>query len=93
MLTWIGRLKKESGTAVEYILAPQVSVFGKPATLQAIEQEIDFGGQLPVGTFDFPLISVGSEEEESAHLRTFNADIWNLAGEDALRRPRTFVLA
>jgi len=93
ILAWIGRLKKESGTAVEYILAPQVCVFGKPATLQAIEQEIDFSGRLPVGTFDFPLISVGSEEEESAHLRTFNADIWNLAGEDALRRPRTFVLA
>jgi hypothetical protein len=93
VLTWIGRLKKESGTAVEYILAPQVSVFGKPATLQAIEAEIDFSGQLPVGTFDFPLISVGSAEEEPALLRTFDADIWNLAGEDALRRPRTFVLA
>jgi hypothetical protein len=93
MLTWVERLKKESGTGVEYILAPQVSVFSKPATLQAIEAEIDFSGQLPVGTFDFPLISVGSAEEQPALLRTFNADIWNLAGEDALRRPRTFVLA
>jgi hypothetical protein len=93
ILSWVERLKRESGTGVEYILATQVSVFGKPALLQAIEAEIDFGGQLPVGTFDFPLISVGSAEEEPALLRTFDADIWNLAGEDALRRPRTFVLA
>jgi hypothetical protein len=92
MLTWIGRLKTESGMAVEYILAPQISVFGKPATLQAIEAEIDFSGQLPVGRFDFPL-SVGSEAEEPVHLRTFDADIWNLAGEDAQLRPRNFVLA
>jgi hypothetical protein len=93
ILTWVGRLKTESGTGVEYVLAPQVCIFGKPATLQAIEQEIDFSGQLPVGTYDFPLISVGSAEEEAAILRTFDADIWNLAGEDALRRPRSFVLA
>ena len=91
-MTWVGRLKKESGTGVEYVLAPQICIFGKSATLQAIEQEIDFSGQLPVGTYDFPLISVGSAEEEAAILRTFDADIWNLAGEDALRRPRRFVL-
>jgi len=64
MLAWVERLKKESGTGVEYILAPQLSVFSKPASLQAIEAEIDFSGQLPLGTFDFPLISVGSAEEE-----------------------------
>jgi hypothetical protein len=93
VLTWVERLKKESGTGVEYILATQLSVFGKPAILQAIEAEIDFGGQFPVGTFDFPLISVGSAEEQSALLRTFDADIWNLAGEDTMQRPRTFVLA
>jgi hypothetical protein len=93
ILSWIGRLKKESGIGVEYILAPQISVLSKPATLKAIEGEFDFDGQLPVGTYDFPLISVGSAEEESALVRTFDADIWNLAGEDALRRPRSFVLA
>ncbi|MDR3483593.1 MAG: ATP-binding protein [Bradyrhizobium sp.] len=94
ILRWVERLKKESGTGVEYILAPQVSVFEKPAGLQGIEgADLDFGAQLPVGTFDFPLISVGSAEEESTLLRTFDADIWNLAGEDTLRRPRTFVLA
>lgn len=64
ILRWVERLKKESGTGVEYILAPQVSVFEKPAGLQGIEgADLDFGGQLPVGTFDFPLISVGSAEE------------------------------
>jgi hypothetical protein len=93
ILSWIGRLKKESGIDVEYILAPQVSVFSKPATLKAIEGEFDFDGQLPIGTYDFPLISIGSAEEEPALVRTFDADIWNLAGEDALRRPRSFVLA
>jgi hypothetical protein len=93
ILSWIGRLKKESGIGVEYILAPQISVFGKPATLKAIEGEFDFDGQLPVGMYDFPLISVGSVEEEPALVRTFDADIWNLAGEDALRKPRSFVLA
>jgi hypothetical protein len=93
ILTWVERLKKESGTGVEYILAAQLSVFGKPAVLQAIEAEFDFAGQLPVGSFDFPLISVGSAEEESTLLRTFDADIWNLAGEDIVQRPRTFVLA
>jgi Putative DNA-binding domain len=93
ILSWIGRLKSDSGIGVEYILAPQVSVFSKPATLKAIEGEFDFDGQLPIGTYDFPLISVGSAEEESALVQTFDADIWNLAGEDALRRPRTFVLA
>jgi hypothetical protein len=91
ILAWVERLKKESGSSVEYILAIQLSVFGKPAGLRAIEAEIDFGGQLPVGRFDFPLFSIGEEEESAALLKLFDADIWNLAGQDAAQKSRHFV--
>lgn len=92
MLSWIGRLRTESGSAVEYVLAPQVSVVGRPANLNALEGDFDFDGVLPTGRYEFPLISVGAEEEEPFLVKIFDGDLWNLAGEDFLRRPRAFTL-
>jgi hypothetical protein len=93
---WGGKGKDTMGIFggnLESLAAPDVLQVCSDQVPEGTEVEFDFDGQLPVGTYDFPLISVGSAEEESAIVRTFDADIWNLAGEDASRRPRSFVLA
>ena len=87
LLTWIDRLKKESGTGGEYILAVQLVVTGKPAYLEGFASQYDDGGQLPVGTFEFPLISIGTSDEAPMLLSRFDEDIWNIAGQAGRRTP------
>jgi hypothetical protein len=87
LLSWIERLKNESGIAGEYILAVQFVTTGKPAALQGFESDYDDGGQLPVGVFEFPLISIGTSDEATMLLSRFDEDIWNIAGQSGRRTP------
>jgi hypothetical protein len=87
LLSWIDRLKNEGGIAGEYILAVQLVVTGKPASLQGFESDYDHGGQLPVGVFEFPLISIGTSDESTMLLSRFDEDIWNIAGQSGRRIP------
>jgi schlafen family protein len=87
LLSWIERLKNEGGVGGEYILAVQFVVTGKPAALQGFEAHYDDGGLLPVGVFEFPLISIGTSDEATMLLSRFDEDIWNIAGQTGRRAP------
>jgi hypothetical protein len=83
VLSWIDRIRKESGVTGEYIIASQLCIIGKPAVLLGYSDgNPDDNGHLLLGNFELPLMSVGSNEECDHLLQRFNEDIWNLAGED-----------
>jgi hypothetical protein len=82
-LSWVDRIRREAGTAGEYVVACQLSMFGKAASLMGYTAgNPDDYATLPVGHFDLPLMSVGASEEGDLLLQRFNEDIWNLAGRD-----------
>ena len=45
---------------------------------------------LPLGENEFPILSVGSNEEFNAQLARFDEDVWNLAGQDTQLRSGEF---
>jgi len=47
---------------------------------------------LPVGTNEFPLMSVGPADEFPRHLQRFDEDLWNLAGHDPQGQVVTFTI-
>jgi hypothetical protein len=82
-LSWIDRIRGEAGAAGEYVVASELSVFGKPASLMGYtDGNPDDYATLPVGHCDLPLMSVGASAEGDLLLQRFNEDIWNLAGRD-----------
>jgi hypothetical protein len=90
-LSWVDRIKGEAAAAGEYVVASQLNVFGKPASLMGYTYgNPDDYGTLPVGHFDLPLLSVGSSDESGLLLQRYNEDIWNLAGRDVQSGSPTF---
>jgi len=90
-LSWIDRIRGEVA-AVEYVVACQLSTFGKPASLMGYtDGNPDDYATLPIGHFDLPLMSVGASEEGGL-LQQFNEDIWNLAGRDVQSGSPTFAM-
>jgi Putative DNA-binding domain len=94
LLTMIERVRTEANSNVEFALAPQIDIIGRPASLMG------YGAQsfsedcvaMPVGVHEFPIASVGPPEEFAAHLQRFDEDCWDIAGYDTRRRGAKFVL-
>jgi len=83
VLSWIDRIRKESSTASEYIVASQLTIVGAPVELAGYQDgNPDDFARLPAGHFELPLMSSGSSEDDDRLLQIFNEDVWNLAGED-----------
>jgi hypothetical protein len=84
MLAWIEQIRQEAGASVEYALAVQLIVAGQPARL--LKYGIDHyysaipGPEVPVGTYEFPIMSVGSYDEFPRLLQCFDQDIWDMTG-------------
>jgi hypothetical protein len=64
-----------------------VSRDGQASLSAGFESHYDDDGQLPLGAFRFPLISVGSSDEAPTLLSRFDEDIWNIAGQAGRRTP------
>jgi hypothetical protein len=95
-MTLIERVREEAGTDAEFALVPQIDIVGHPAVLVGYGAQ-DFSeamgnATMPVGTHEFPIASVGPAEEFSSHLRRFDEDCWNIAGQDFRRSAPEFVL-
>jgi hypothetical protein len=93
MLSWLERVRQEAKVNVEYALALQLPIMGKPVPL------IRYGDgaygdihadDLPMGDNEFPLVSIGGADEFGQLLQRFDEDIWNLAGLDFQQQPVTF---
>ena len=86
MLGWIERLRTEANVVVEFALAINLPVFGRPIPLMRFGasdfSDFDAGGSIPVGENKFPVSSIGPSDEFNQHLKRFDEDIWNLAGQD-----------
>lgn len=96
MLAWIERIRSGSGSPTEYALATQFFLQFQPALL--LEYGVHsyaeaLGTQLPVGSYEFPVASIGPADEFGRHLQRFDEDIWNLAGKDIQRHAPTFSIA
>ena len=78
MLTWIERIRSESGIAAEFALASELLLSGRPALLAEYgigSFDEAAGTTLPVGFHEFPVANVGPTEEFSEHLKRFDEDI------------------
>jgi hypothetical protein len=95
MLTWIERIRIEAGANVEFALAPQLAIFGKPISLCGYGSSSFAEGHattLPIGFHEFPIMSIGPTEEFPLHLLRFDEDFWNLGGYDTQRTAPTFTI-
>lgn len=94
MLAWIERIRIESGASVEFALAVQLPVVGRPIDLirygATSFSSFDSGGEMPAGENEFPIISVGSRDEFEILLQRFDEDVWNLAGQDIQKTSANF---
>jgi Putative DNA-binding domain len=96
MLAWIEKIRVGGGSASEYALATEFYLQGRPALLveYGVERYAEAQGtELPVGTHEFPVASIGPADEFGRHLQRFDEDIWNLAGEDVQRIAPNFSIA
>ena len=96
MLAWIEKIRAGGGSATEYALATQFHLLVRPALLleygvQSYAEAL--GTELPAGSHEFPVASIGPPDEFSRHLQRFDEDIWNLAGKDVQRTAPTFSIA
>jgi len=92
-LSWIERIRAEAGSNVEFALAPQLSIFGKPISLCRYGSGSFAEGHattLPPGFHEFPIMSVGPIEEFPQLLLRFDEDFWNLGGYDTQRTAPSF---
>jgi hypothetical protein len=94
MLLWINSIRVEAGASgVEFALAPQIAALGVEAQL-GLYGARDFGSfsdeRIPIGFAEFPIMSVGENEEFPTHLMQFDEDLWNLVGKDFQRSPIRF---
>jgi hypothetical protein len=95
MLNWIDRIRTEAGANVEFALAPQLTIFGKPISLCRYGSSSFADGHattLPSGFHEFPDLSIGPRDEFPQHLLRFDEDIWNLGGYDTQRTAPTFTM-
>jgi hypothetical protein len=96
MTAWVERIRQESHANVEYAVAAQLQIVGKPAALvrYGAGGYVDgYAADLPVGEHEFPIMSIGAVDEFGQHLKRFDEDIWNLAGCDFQQQPFTFQIA
>jgi len=96
MLAWIEKIRAGGGGATEYAVAPEFFLQVRPVLLleYGVENYAEaLGTELPVGTHEFPVASIGPPDEFGRHLQRFDEDIWNLAGEDIQRDAPTFSIA
>jgi hypothetical protein len=93
MLTWIDRIRNESGSATEFALAPQLFLAGQARLYRyGATSFADDGGTLPYGSYEFPVMSIGPKEEFESHIQHFDEDLSNLTGYDNQSSAPTFAL-
>jgi hypothetical protein len=92
LLAWIEQIRQEAQTNVEFAVAAQVPIIGKPGALvrYGAGGYDGYSADLPVGEHEFPLMSIGPADEFPNHLQRFDEDIWNLAGREAQQAEVTF---
>jgi hypothetical protein len=97
MLAWIERVRQEAKANVEYALAAQLVVAMKSARLlrYGVTHYYDAipGPEVPIGVYEFPIMSVGSSDEFPRLLQCFDEDIWDLTGQGVHGVSLTFEVA